>query len=293
MRIYLRTHWWPDIANLIANEPELSDTVSLKTAMHVFDSDSDIFSHFLELTKKTKGCRLNPVMEFDDEEISEATYFQLECRGKLIPESKKDYEFNLNKLENAEFIYTGNRIKIRLPRQIALSKISIKPNMIACATSWLAEFILSNNIAEIFRKAGLSGFTINPIYNPKDNGNYEEYFQIYSANIMPRTETDITTIVYEDDAGGYSFRELGCLTYDLKGDEVIQDFNRTSENWSNNYCPIWVVTNRVKECYEQNRLKGWHFRPVLMKDSTSYKKYILKWEELYKKIKINPRNKIG
>ena len=241
----------------------------------------------MAVTRGTRGCRLNPFVEFDTEEIKQAKFFQLEARGKIIKETNIDYEINLRELENTIFYYTDDQIKIKIIQQLYLSKVDIKPYTISIATDWLSEFVLHNSVIDIFKEAGLTGFSTKMIFNPKLGENNANCCMLFSNNIMPKAELDITTINYIQEEHGYYFRELGCLTYDIKVDDKIADFNRTAENWSSNYCPIWIVTAATKKIYDQNKLKGWAFRPVLEKGTILYKTYIQKWENIFQKVRCN------
>ena len=234
MKIYFRTHWWNDISDKIANDTKLHEAIKPNANMHIFDSDSEIFNHFLASTKGTRGCRFNPFVEFDTDEIRQAKYFQLEARGKIIKETKIDYEMNFNELEKTVFNYTNDQIKIKILQQLYLSQISIKPYTISCATDWLPEFILHNTVIDIFKEAGLTGFSTKTILMPNTREAHANCCMLFSNNLMPKAELDITTINYLQGEDGHYFRELGCLTYDLKSNDKIADFNRTAENWSSN-----------------------------------------------------------
>lgn len=292
MRIHLRLLCQADVTAVLAQNPVMVSTLDLDSTVFELDSESEIFDQVLELTKDTSGCWLNPVMRFTRAEMVQVRYFQLECRGRIIRETQKDYALNSARVNALPFIHTSDRTKIKLLDRIALSKISLKPNGIGCASDWMAEYILTDTVTKVFERAGFTGFSPRLVFSPQAGKNHETYFQLYTENIMPLAELDLTTPSLENEIreeGGY--RQLGCLTYDFQGDEFILDFNRTAENWSNNFMPFWVVTARIKECFERNKLRGWGFRPVLEKGTGLHLTYLAKWESLFKRIAINPRNR--
>jgi len=284
MKIFLRAFWWPDVHERINNDSMLNSKITNDDKYYDFDTDDDLFSHFLDVINGSRGCRFSPHMKFTNAEILQSKYYQLDCRGKIILESNKDYEFNAKELELKSFISTDADVKIRFPDKLYLSKIDLNENVIGCATNWLREFILPINVSDVFRKYKLIGFETRNIFNLRNKEAHEKYHQLYTDKLMPKAELDIASIKYINDIGGYSFRELGCLTYDMSKINNTSDFYRTAENWSSNYCPIWIVSSSTKKCYDENKLKGWNFRPVLDKGSELYENYSDKWSTIINKV---------
>ncbi len=131
-----------------------------------------------------------------------------------------------------------------------------------------------------------------PVFNPKTNGDRTDCSQLSCDSIMPPAAIDATTLDMTKelaDEGGW--RELGCLTYELHEAGALPDFNRTAENWSNSFIPVWVVSARVRDAFERHKLKGWAFRPVLEKDSPLHRTYTDAWSTLLAKVAVNPRNR--
>lgn len=253
------------------------------------DSDSDTFNRVLEVTRKTSGSWFNPIMSFTPVELRGVRYFQPECRH-MVQLRDHDSELNRARLEGkCEFQHTGPDVKIKLLDRIVLSRISSKPNVISCC-DWMAEFILGSAVADAFENAGLTGYSVRPVFHPKTDQPHDGYFHLYSESILPLAERDLTTPPFNDSIEG-GYRQLACLTYNLGKHVVSADMNRTAENWSSNFMPVWVISARVKECYERNKLRGWAFRPVLEKGSELHAKYLEKWEDLFARISVNPNNR--
>ncbi len=288
MKISLRVMCRQDAISVLKKDPVVVDACDLDEIVFEIDSENEIFDRILKLTKNTAGLWLNSIMNFTRSELSQVEYFQLECRGSIVNENDKDYALNSSRLKEVEFIKKSDWAKIKIIDRIAFHKISLKPNKIGCASEWMAEFVIPKTIGEIFKKAGLKGFSLQPILNTKNGTNYEDYFQLYTENIMPPAELNLTTPKlsdYDDD-----LRQIGCLTYNQLNDEKISDFNRTAENWSSNSIPVWIVKRAVLECFKHNKLRGWAFRPVLIKDTGLYNAYIIKWKSLFERISVNPNN---
>ena len=152
----------------------------------------------------------------------------------------------------------------------------------------MAEFIVGAGVAQAFRDASLTGYELRPVYHAKTGEALPDVFHLFSESILPPAALDATTIQLKTETG--SWRELGCLSYaTLNGG--IEDFNRTAENFSNNYMPIWVVSARVRDCLLASKLKGWAFRPVLEVGTPPHEAYTKLWSDLLARIAINPRNR--
>lgn len=290
MKIVLRTTWKKDVQVAISEDNELSTKIDPENAFY-FDVDSAIFDRFLSVTKDKSGSWFTPIMDFDKDELSEIKFFNLICR-KAVKETSADNEYNHGKVDETPLKITSEKIGIKLVKGISFSNLKTKPNVIAGA-DWMEEYIIHEFTAGLFRDAALSGFETIPIYNNKRDQFYEEYFQLYTDNIMPLATKNIATIFDKRIVDGvyYWLRNLGCLVYDFKKNHELMDFNRTAENWSSNNMPLWIVSSRVKEIYEMNKLKGWEFNPVLEEFSDIYKSYLDKWVDLFHRVKENPNNK--
>jgi hypothetical protein len=280
-----------DVKSVLAKDKEASSALDLKELVNEIDSEDKLLDRILLITKNTSGIWFNPIMLFSKSEINQARYFQLECR-KVVNESGPDYEINASRLKQMKLVNTVGHCKIKLLDQVALSKISLKPNMVGGVDQWTTEFIITSAVAKAFKNEQLSGLNLKPVYDPKTGKHYAEYFQLYTSKILPPVVRDATMLGLEElipEEGG--LRELGCLTYDFSESFPIFDFNRTSENFGSNYMPLWVVSASTRNCFLRNRLRGWSFRPVFEKGSELYNVYITKWMSLLNRMTINPLNR--
>ncbi len=291
MKIKLRITCPADVIHLLALDEAVADAFDLSFGLIETDSEDAILDRILVITQNSSGLWFNPIMTFTKKELAGSRFFELECR-KTVHENDRDYELNSSRLETVKFIHTTDRCKIKLLDEVALTRIKLKPNMVAGVDQWTAEFIITSTVAKCFEKEKLTGLALKPVLNPKTGAYHDEFHMLYTDSIMPSVEYDRTIKSLEKEIpeeGG--FRELGCLTYDFGEDVPKSDFNRTAENFSSNFMPIWVVSARVRECFTRNKLRGWAFRPVLEKGSELHRMYLEKWQSLFKRISINPRNR--
>lgn len=287
MKIKLRLLCLRDALQTLKTDSVVSKVCDLDSVVFELDSEDEILDRILALTKNSSGIWFNTYMHFTQKEISHARYFQLEPR-KLVYETEKDYELNFSRLAKVPSIRTRSKCEIKLLDSVALSKIKLKKNMVAGIDEWTAEFVITSEVAAIFHKNGLTGFDLKQVYNPKTGKDYEDYFLLYSDNILPLIELDSTIV----DKGNEEecFRSLGCLVYDFQSEEMLKDFNRTAENLSSNFMPLWVVSATVRDCFLRNKCKGGAFLPVMEKGRKMYEDYSTKWQSLIQRVSINPKN---
>lgn len=292
MKITLRVLAREDVLAVAKRDSRLAEAFDLEAIVFEIDSSNELFDRFLELTRETSGSWFNPVMSFTKQELESARLFQLDCRGKIVNEKPRDYDWNAGRLKNTDYIRTSANLKIKIIDQIALSSnIKVRPNAVGCASNWMAEFVLAAPVAHIFESAGLTGFETRPILDLRSGALHEDFFLLYSSSIMPAAVLDVTTpMSIERDPEDSSPRELGCLTYDPEDLESVLDFNRTAEDWSSNSMPLWVVTSRVRDVFLRNKLRGWAFRPVLERGSDLHQEYLEMWKDLIERVSINPQN---
>jgi len=230
-------------------------------------------------------------MEFTRSELALCRLFQLECRGKVLQEKKGDYDLNVSRLRGLPFIDSGPGARIRLLDRIALKGAAVKPNEVAGACEWMAEFVVSREVGRIFEREGLTGFSLKAVFDKKTETNYKELFQLYSENIMPRALVDRTTPVHPDSGDPDDRRQLACLSYDFRDKPPSGDFFRTAEAWSSNDMPVWIGSARVRECFERHKLRGWAFRPVLELGTDLHTNYMQMWEGLFARVQAShPRH---
>jgi hypothetical protein len=228
-------------------------------------------------------------MEFTAKELAQSRFFQLECRGKVIREKGGDYDLNIARLHSLPFITAGPGARIRLLDRIALRGANVGPNQVACATDWMAEFVVSREVGRIFESEGLTGFTLRPVFDSKTKADHDTLFQLYTDHIMPRASVDATTPAVRGQTDPEERHQLACLTYDFGGNPPTADFHRTAEAWSNNDMPLWIVTARARECFERHKLRGWAFRPVMEVGTALYLTYTELWEDLFARVaRSNP-----
>ena len=289
MTITLRIAARPDARAAILRDPDLARTAERTGMIFEIDANDPLLDRLLDLTRNTSGVSINPVMTFSSAELAQARWFQPECRGKIVKESKQDYAANRARLDATPFQQAhGRELPIKIIDRLTFSKVdNVAANAFACAGDWMAEFLAGAAVAAAFRDASLADYEMRQVVDAKTGAPQADVFHLFTASIMPPAELDATTIQLNTETR--SWRELGCLSYAPA--TAAGDFNRTAENFSNNYMPIWVVSPRVRDCVQDAKLKGWAFRPVLETGTPLHAAYLQTWSGLLARVAVNPRNR--
>lgn len=283
----------------LAPDGQFAALVSHQVTWLELDSDDPRVDRMIELTKDTPGLMLQSTMSFTEGEMAQARYFQLVCRSTVSMRDREADEYNARhraRLEALPFHRArGRLLRIKLLDTIELSRVTVKPNVVAGVGEWGDEYIVGRAVAKAFEQAELTGYELRPIPNPKTGKVHPDHFHLYCESIMPPAEMDSTTLPPNLGPDRLTRREsprqLGCLTYRLNGAERLCDFNRTTEDWFGEALPTWVVTARVRECFLRHRLKGWEFRPVLEAGTAMHRQYLALWEDLLRRVAVNPGNR--
>lgn len=288
MKITFRITLGRDASDAVARDAALAETIDVSAVVVELDHDDPRFHRLLEVTRRTSGSWLNPYMTFTAAETAAARVLQLQCRGKILNETPRDSDQNIEIVDGLGFQTRGKRLPIKLLDRIAITKIGIAPTAVGCATHWAPEYVVPRAVADAFREEGLTGFELKPVIDSKAGRPHGDFFLLYSSSIMPAAERGATAVDQGDAESGW--RELGAITYQFTGKERLQDFNRTAENFGSNHLPFWIVSQRVREVMARRKFKGWGFMPVLEKGTPLHAEYTRLWEEALQRINANPRN---
>lgn len=249
----------------------------------------------LDEAESTKGFWVSVEAVFSPTELSTCTHFELVCR-KLIPETRQDFEWNNAAKDQARLFNAGGESPIRLLRDVALTHIRLKPNMVGGIGDWTQEYAIGAGVATAFQKANLSGLSLLPVRNPKTGTPHEGFSQIFSESILKPATIDCSVerinSAFPEENG--QLRHLGCLSYaqaDLGGSS---DFSRTAEPWGGWHgWPLWVVRAKVREIFTKHKLRGWAFGPILTTNTDLYADYLRQWERLCRLVGQCTRSKFS
>jgi len=219
---------------------------------------------------------------FSRSELSRFRHFEAVCR-RVVPEGKRDHEKNLATVEATPKFGPDGTAGIRLVRGFVLTRITLKPNVVAAIGGWTNECVVGSEVAQAVREAGFSGFQLLPVTHPKTGVPYADFSHLFTEAILPPATLDpsVETIRSRFPEENGALRHLGCLSYAAGDLYQRPDFNRSAEPWASWWgFPSWVVSARVAALFKRAKLSGWHFRPVLEVGSATYDQYLRSWQEL-------------
>ena len=122
-------------------------------------------------------------------ERRQITHFQPVARCAL-KETDRDYEFNSTVADAAPPIDAGASEPIHLPRGFALSRISMKPNMVGVIGQWTSEYVVGAAVAQAIKEKGFSGFDLLPVLVTESGTPYDGFFRLFSEVVLPPAVLD-------------------------------------------------------------------------------------------------------
>jgi hypothetical protein len=249
------------------------------------DIDDPVFARILAAGDAEKGAFwVGGETVFTPAELAGIGHFELVCRA-VARESPADFSANDAVRGRTPLVDAGGAAPIRIVSELSLTRITLKPNRVASIGDWTQEYVLGAGVIKTFIDARLTGASFLPLMkmNGKARVARTDFVQLFSDAIMRPAIVDasverITSRFPEED--GF-LRHLGCLAYTHSALENRPDFNRTAEPWGGFHgWPSWVVSARVRDVFMAGKLRGWHFRPVLVAKTELYAEYVKKWSAL-------------
>jgi hypothetical protein len=274
----------------LARDPSAGALIDLDQIAFVLDADGEPLKKLLEATRTTDGSLFFPVLHFDREETASAPLVQPQSR-KVVRETDRDYRLNNGRMKEMAPVLASEGFQTKLLDRVALSKIDLKPDTIAVLGEWTLEYLTSSPVVERLREPGLTGLEALPVFNPRTRADHEGIVQLCSRSLMPRLARDGMVRRQQAEKGPeVSFRQFGCLCYPSGTAKRCQDFNRTAEPFTWFGGPEWVLSQRVRECYEHHKLKGWEFLPVLEEGMALHRDLMTRLGRSCEQVRQNPNN---
>ena len=256
------------------------------------DAESSVFDRILELSRAGEGIKFLRHTTFTSSEISKCDYFEL-LPQTVVRDSQKEYEATWTHYKSLPVIRNRSKWPIKLLDRLYLRTPRVKPNTIAGYGEWTCEYVIGKRIAEIIASSGLSGGKAIPVYAVGDREPLSDCFQLFSNNILPAVDPDISVIRPGDSDPNVPAkpRRYACMAYRHGELKAALDFNRTAEPWGPWDFPSWVVSRSARELFLKNRARA-RYLPVFESGSAMHYEYVRKWQSILEKLATNPRHEI-
>ena len=239
------------------------------------------------------GFGVNGEAVFAAADLAAVTHFELVCR-KVLAESRRDSDANLARTQATPLVDAGGHAPIRLVTGFTLSRAALAPNAVGAIGDWTNEYAVGSAVASALADASLTGYALVPVSTGASGSGHDDLRQIVSDQILPPALLDVSVERISSphpEEDGHR-RHLGCLAYDEVSLHDRADINRTAEPWGGWHgWPAWVVSRRTVEVLRTSQVRGWHYRPVLIRDHALYGQYLAGWHALAAAVAATARSR--
>lgn len=236
---------------------------------------------FLRASSTFGSFDLNLWMAFTRSEIAKARFLLVRPQ-KVIEDTTRDYERMRDEFDLLPWIGNDPMFRCRVPDNVYLSRIDLKPNQIAAVGQWTAEYVVGSSVRKAFKDAALTNIEFRPVLKTRTGEPIDGYAHLHTEKMLARRTIDIASLRIESrPAEEQGYHILGCFCYDSQTLADASDFNRTGESNVGFQFPEWIVSAKVRDVYTKNMLRGWRFQPVLEPGSAVYDDYVALWSSLF------------
>lgn len=236
---------------------------------------------FLRTAAGLGAFDLNPWMVFQPRVLASAEFLRIRPR-RILVNTDRDFERTREALDALPWRGEGPG-RFRIPEQIFLTRIALKPNQIGVVGQWSAEYVVPDGVRGVFEAARLTGLRFRPVFDTRTDVPYRGFHQIHAPHGLVPAVPDCAWPAPGDPPDDAPQTDLlGCLCYprDALGD--APDFSRTGEALVSFEFPEWVVRPAVMACARAHGLKGWAFEPVLISGSEQHRDYCALWDSFHR-----------
>jgi hypothetical protein len=132
-------------ATRVAHQAPLAKT-GMVNGRYPLALDDPALPVVLDEAESTKGFWVSVQAMFSPVELRTVTHFELVCR-KLVTETRKDFGWNDAAKDTAPLFDAGGESPIRLTRDLALTHIRLKLNMVGGIGDWTQEYVIGSEVA--------------------------------------------------------------------------------------------------------------------------------------------------
>lgn len=280
----------PALAHRVAADAVLAKALGAKPSNGIgfvfpksFDAAGPVLRRLLELAEGeslsfTRDVQCTPA------EFEASSYFEAVCRSS-VGQSRADSKATMTAYHQDSLHPTASRWQVRLPQRIYLSK-PVAGTAISLVDQWTGECVLGAQAAQALRASDLTGFELRPVLHHKAEAPAEAAEHLVARELLPAALEDRTTFETFDDGPRQPStpRRYGLLTYAQGALAGKPDLARTAEPWGAWRTPVWVVSQRTREWFEAQQIRGWKFQPVLDADSRLHREHTQRWGDVLGKL---------
>lgn len=226
-------------------------------------SDLPEYSMLVEqLQKNDFYYRVQSKIEFSKKELEEAQFLSFNI--KHLCENTYTNNFNQYFLEETE----GSSVHTIQCNDLEILKSDLGNRDIVNSTE--NEYIVSNKLKEILEAENFEEVSFRPVYTKKKHEHIA--YQIIIGNYLPclhsKTDLKIGNDDWRYNIRSYIMKEDTVLYYPREILTKAKDFNLSSEYFGTGIFPrpMRVVSQRVRQLFIKNKIKGIDFEPIFLVD---------------------------
>lgn len=209
------------------------------------------------------------------------THFELVCR-RVLAESRRDSDANLARTRSTPVVHAGGLSPIRLVTGLTLSRAALAPNAVGAIGDWTSEYAVGSAVAAALAEASATGYALVPLPKGAPGSTPRprladrqrpdpaagDHRRVGRADLQPATRGGRTPAA----------PRMPGLRRGVAQRSRRREPHRRAVGWHG--WPAWVVSRRVVEVLRRSQVRGWHYRPVLIRERPLYGQYLADWQLL-------------
>jgi hypothetical protein len=274
----------------LAGDPWLSGHVPIKEPWVDLDSTDQRLFRLLALTYNVRHTYVSPNVTFSKAEIASSRWLQPMCRS-ILRLTEKDQERILDMVSGCQARSLGpGLLPVRLLDRLSLGSVKIDPQNISAVDDALLDYVAGSVVVSVFSKQCLTGSEFGPVISTKTGLPFPDVKRLMPPPICGPAVIDETMWFGKLDNGADYMQPIGPLCFEGDVLETLPDLSRTIEPLEANDFPSWIVSSRTREVVETHGIKGWKWRPVLVRDSELHRTHVEMWKPVLDALLRNPKN---
>ena len=276
----------PGLAHRLAADADLAKALGAKPHAALgflfprfFDAAGPVLPKLLALAEGEPVSFLRD-LQCTPAELDASRHFEAVCRSS-IGQSRADSKATMAAYHMDSLHPTASRWAVRLPQRIYLSK-PVAEGAISHVDEWTGEYVVGSQLAELLRASGLTGFELRPVLSHKTHEAQATGHHLVARALLPAALEDATTFETFDEGPRQPStpRRYGLLSYAAGALANSPDLARTAEPWGAWRTPAWIAGQRARGWFEQAKVRGWKFQPVLEAGSRLHAEHTQRWDGL-------------
>jgi len=227
-----------------------------------FDPKSPLLQEAIELLEKNSiRYRLGARVHYTKKELDSVRYFHVVLPHPLEMEGATLYDYESNYVDRCPNCGFGGT----LIGDALVDRKFMKKAKIGVLSP---ELFVSEEVKNLIESHGLTGVTFGPLVKDYKGRDMAPFYVMRVQSILPpaneSTFIEPDDSKYKDSCGHHIPYLLSDLQYNTEKLSHALDFNLTHEYFDNDVMRKLVVSARVKNLFQENNIRVYHYEPVAL-----------------------------